>query len=364
MRRVEVKRRAPSDRASARAFHYDRGVSRLGSIFLIAVAACASPSMRTVPRVVDGQIEHGPFVSPYAYEWFIEGEVSAVKGRHDEAAMAFETATAAPADDVVLMTRLAEEYELSGESRRADRTLSLAHRYYPDSARVALAEGRIQRSRGQDGEALSSFARAKELAPTWDEPVIAMAQMLTASGRRQRANAVLLEYAGTLLGAPSEHARRVLIDLARRTGDAEILEQVLSLDPSSTPSTRARDAGALALAAGRPALAARILAEALETPENVALWLRALVESGDGNEPRRSWSAPIARVSEEWSSMSICCCRSTRSIRPWNCWQPQTRLHESSTRRGARFLPVATTSRRRAFWRMFRSAPRASRPRG
>ena len=253
----------------------------MGSIFLLGVAACASPSMRTVPRVVDGQIEDGPFVSPYAYEWFIEGEVSAAQGRHDEAAMAFETATAAPADDVVLTARLAEEYELSGESRRADRTLSLGRRYYPESARIALAEGRIQRSRGNDAEALSSFARARELAPTWDEPVIAIAQTLIAGGRRQRANAVLLEYAGSLPGAPSEHARRTLIDLARRARDAEILEHVLSLDPSSTPSTRAREAGTLALAAGRPALAARILAEALDTPDNVALWLQALVESGD-----------------------------------------------------------------------------------
>jgi thioredoxin-like negative regulator of GroEL len=237
--------------------------------------------MRTVPRVVDGKVEHGTFVSPYAYEWFIEGEVSAAKGRHGEAAMAFEAATAAPADDVVLMARLAEEYELSGELRRADRALSLARRYYPESARVALAEGRIQRSRGKDREALSSFVRAKELAPTWEEPVIALARTLIAGGHEQRANAVLLEYIETLLGTQSEHARRVLIDLARRTGDAETLDRVLSLDPSSTPTARARDAGKLALAADRPALAARILSEALDAPENIALWLQALVESGD-----------------------------------------------------------------------------------
>ena len=129
-------------------------MGRLGLIFLLGVAACASPTLRTVPRVVDGRVEHGSFVSPYAYEWFIEGEMSAVKGQHDEAAMAFEAATAAPANDVVLMTRLAEEYELSGASRRADRTLAVARRSYPESARVALAEGRIQRSRGADREAL------------------------------------------------------------------------------------------------------------------------------------------------------------------------------------------------------------------
>jgi tetratricopeptide (TPR) repeat protein len=234
-----------------------------------------------VPRVVDGQVEHGPFVSPYAYEWFIEGEVSAAKGQHDAAAMAFEAATAAPAADVVLMTRLAEEFELSGASRRADRTLVLARRVYPESARVALAEGRIQRYRGRDDEALSSYARANELEPTWDAPVIAIAEMLVGAGHTYRAKAVLLEHVETWFGTRSEHARRVLIDLARRTGDAETLERVLALDPSSTQTERAHSAGELALRAGQPALAVRLLAPALDTPENIALWLRALVESGD-----------------------------------------------------------------------------------
>jgi len=237
--------------------------------------------MRTVPRVVDGQVEHGPFVSPFAYEWFIEGEVLAAKGQHDQAAMAFETATAAPADDVVLMARLAEEYELSGASRRADRTLSLAHRYHSESARVALAEGRIQEIRGNGGEALSLFVRAAELAPTWDEPIIAIAETLVARGNTHRAIAVLLEYVGSSLEGRSERALGVLIDLAHHAGDAETLERALVLDRSSTPARRAQAAGKLALRAGRPALAARILAEALGTPENIALWLRALVESGD-----------------------------------------------------------------------------------
>jgi tetratricopeptide (TPR) repeat protein len=237
-----------------------------------------------VPRVVDGQVEHGPFVSPYAYERFIEGEVSATKGRHDEAAMAFEAATAAPADDVVLMTRLAEEFELSGAARRADRALALARRAYPESARVALAEGRIQKHRGLDDAALSSFARASELEPTWSAPVIATAETLVATGRTERAKALLLEYTGRAWGAGSGHALRVLIDLARRLGDAETLERALQLDPSSTAEERRHTAGALALRAGQPALAVRLLAPTLDTPRNVVLWLRALIASGDSEE--------------------------------------------------------------------------------
>ena len=269
------------DRAFEGPFQYDPGVNRLGSIFLLGVAACTSPTLRSVPRVVDGQVEQGPFVSPYAYEWFIEGEVSAAKGQHDAAAMAFEAATAAPAADVVLVTRLAEEFELSGASRRADRTLALARRVYPESARVALTEGRIQRYRGGYGKALSSYARANELEPTWDAPVIAIADMFAMAGHTQRAKAILLEFIETWFGTRSEHARRVLINLARRSGDAETLERALALDPSSTQTERAHSAGELALSAGQPALAVRLLAPALDTPENLALWLRALVESGD-----------------------------------------------------------------------------------
>ena len=94
--------------------HYAASMVRFGALALLGIAACAAPASRTVPRVVDGEIEEGPFVSPFAYEWFIEGEVLAAKGDHDDAAIALETATAAPSEDVFLMTRLAEEYELSG----------------------------------------------------------------------------------------------------------------------------------------------------------------------------------------------------------------------------------------------------------
>jgi len=252
----------------------------LASIVLLGVAACTAPSLRTVPRVVDGELEHGPFVSPYAYEWFIEGEASASQGRHGEAAMAFENATAAPADDALLMTRLAEEYELSGDSRRADRTLTVARRSYPGSPWVALAQGRIAEHRGEEREAIAAFLRARELAPGWDAPIIALAESLIASGRPERASAILLDHLGSSRNARLERARGVLLELARRSGDAETLARTLALDPDSTLAARAQEAGKLALENGQPALAARALAAALDTPENVALWLQALMKSG------------------------------------------------------------------------------------
>jgi len=278
--RSEVKPHFLVDRASRGGLDYDAGVGRLGSIVLLGLVACASSVPRTVPRVVDGRIEDSPAVSPYAYEWFIQGELQAAKGRHDEAAIAFENAAAAPAGDVLLITRLAEEYEMSGATRRADRALSLARRAYPGSARVALAEGHILRNRGEVDAALAAFARAAERAPRWADPVVATAETLAARDHAERAVVVLADY---LEGAPpelAEGARTALAALARQTGNAETLHLALAFHPGIMPPTQAFEAAALAIAAEQPALAARLLDDSLVTTDNVALWLRALAQSG------------------------------------------------------------------------------------
>ena len=114
MARTEVKSSVLVNRACGRTFVYDARVRVFALVALLGLSACASSIPRTVPRVVDGTVEEGPAISPYAYEWFIEGERLAAQGRHGEAAMAFESASAAPTGDVVLIMRLAEEYEITG----------------------------------------------------------------------------------------------------------------------------------------------------------------------------------------------------------------------------------------------------------
>ena len=258
-----------------------------GLISLLLVAACASSIPRTVPRVVNGRIEDGPAVSPYAYEWFIEGERLAAQGRHDEAAMAFEAATQAPTGDVLLVMRLAEEYELSGASRRADRAISLAHRYYPGSPRVPLTEGRIRLARGDLEGALAAFADAGRLAPGWSAPSIASAEALAARGHVQRAEALLLAYLEGADDAQRETALAALISLARRQGDAETLQRALAFDPHLSAERRASRAAELALAVEQPSLAARILGPQRYDAATVDLWLRALAMSGDRESAAR-----------------------------------------------------------------------------
>lgn len=230
---------------------------------------------------MDGRVEEGAFVTPYAYEWFIEGEVAAAKGRHEDAALALETATATPAQDVVLMTRLAEEYERSGSSRRADRALAAARRLHPGSARVALAEGRIHQRRGEIDRAMRAFVEARTIDPTSDEVVIALADALRRKGLSARADAVLVEYITTNYDGHTENARRVLIQLAEANGDPDALRRALALGAGRNADREAFLAAELAYEGGQPALAARLLERTLGTPANQSLWLLAAVDSGD-----------------------------------------------------------------------------------
>ncbi len=286
MRGSEVKSSVLGGRASQKAFRYAVDVVRFGALIVLGLGACAPAVPRSVPRVVDGHVEQGPVISPYAYEWFLRGELASAIGEHDDAAIAFENAVAAPTVDVVVMSRLAEEYELSGASRRADRALALARRAFPGSARVELAQGRILQSRGDEEGAIDSFVLARRAAPGAPEPVIALSKALHATGHRHRAYATLLDYVAT---TPREHARAaldLLIAMSTAAGDSQTLREALALDTRVSPEERAHEAGALALHEGQPALAARILAGFANTPTNAELWIRALVERGDRQSAR------------------------------------------------------------------------------
>jgi thioredoxin-like negative regulator of GroEL len=261
---------------------------------LLGLSACASSIPRTVPRFVDGEVEDGPAVSPYAYEWFIEGERLSAEGRHGEAAMAFEAAAAAPTGDVVLLMRLAEEYEITGASRRADRVLSVARRYYPQSPRIALAEGRILLLRDDVDGAFARFTEASRRAPGWAAPVVETAKALAARGRIERANAVLLAFLDDASEVQANLALDALLDLARRHGDPETLRRALDYAPTVRPEDRSARAARFALSTEQPALAARLAGPSPNTETLVELWLEALRRSGARDEAVDYWASPEA----------------------------------------------------------------------
>lgn len=246
-------------------------------------------------------MEQGEFISPFAYEWFVEAEISAAKGNHDDAAIALETAKAAPSEDALLMARLAEEYEMSGASRRADRALAAARRADPASARVLTAEGRIHEHRGELDDAIRAFVEASAIDPSSEEAVLALAETLRGRGLALRANEVLIGYVQRHRNHRHDGVRHALLDLARTHADAEALRRTLSLAVGRDPARAALLAAELAYETGQPALAARLLEGSLGTNRGLGLWLRSLVESGDrdlarnalARTPSRSVGGPV-----------------------------------------------------------------------
>ena len=251
--------------------------------WVIVVAGCSAVQPRTVPRVVDGVVEDGAFVPPYAYEWFVRGEVAAAHGRHDDAAIAFETARAAPSEDPHLLARLAKELELSHEGSTATRILQLTQDGAPQSESVWLATGDILAKRQWNTEALAAYQTAIELAPASQKGVLASAALLDKLGQRGRAQQLLLSFLNH--NDISQHAaRHAALQIALKRGDPEAVTTLLQTHGSHTRlNNDVLSAADDALKRRRPTLALSLV-NALKLKQPTAVQLQAWVATGQSEK--------------------------------------------------------------------------------
>lgn len=257
----------------------------------LVLLGCAPPPPKTIPRVVDGEIEQGPSVSPYAYHWFIRGEVYATKDAQEAAALAFETAQTAPTEDALLLTRLAEAYERSGQRRQADRALGEAKRMAPTSEAVWLTQGLIHQARDRPEDALRAYRLASELAPQSSSAPIAIARLLQAKGQAGRAQAVLQAFVQRTDGDRS-NARNAYLTLAERRGDfAAVLALANDTDASLQPA-RTRSSAASAARRGMPVAAANLMKKSATSQEDMSFLVDALLSGGQLDEARAFLGKP------------------------------------------------------------------------
>ena len=236
-----------------------RGVTTF-CVIALTVSGCATTQPRSIPRVVDGQVQSGAFVPPYAYEWFTRGEIAMAKGKYDEAAIAFETARAAPSEDPYLLTQLAKALELSNRSSSASRVLKIAQRATPDDESVWLATGDILVTRNETNAALMAYAKAVEVAPRSGKGVLASAALLQKLGQMGRAQALL----GSFLDVPDlslRTVRQAYLNLALSQGDTvAVPKEVLgSANQRKAWDSTIRNAARKALNKNRPSMAIALL---------------------------------------------------------------------------------------------------------
>ncbi|MFW6050787.1 MAG: tetratricopeptide repeat protein, partial [Myxococcota bacterium] len=156
-----------------------------------AAAGCAGTPAPEVARVMGGERREQTFVSPYAYEWYVRGELAAAHGDLEAAARAFQRARSGPEDDPYVIARLADVLDRLGRRGEAERVLDEGLALDPASEAVWLARARIARRHDALGDALEAYHQAEQAAPASPEAPLELAELLREAGRPGRAAAVL-----------------------------------------------------------------------------------------------------------------------------------------------------------------------------
>lgn len=244
--------------------------------------------------MIDGE-RRNAVVSPYAYEHFMRAEMAAQLGRDAEAVDEYRLARLGPADDVLIIARLAEALERLGRHDDADAVIAEGVELDADSEALWLARARIHAGRDQLERAVDAAAHAAELAPESDEPLIVLSELLQRTEATARVDAVL-----SRAGDSSTALRaRVVAAIAQRDGVAagEAIEHLLRVAPARMDEVQA--AARLALDGDRPVLALQ-LARRLPQDRGRVLHIEALLAAG-----RRSDAAAVVRSEPSESFGSV-----------------------------------------------------------
>lgn len=225
-----------------------------------------------------GERQVGAFVSPYAYEWFIRGNLADNRGDYRAAAEAYEQASASWDRDPLVLARLAYAWQRAGKPRRADDVLSDALADAPDAEALHLAAGNIAEHRGDTAGAIASFSRAEQCAPESERGPLALARVLAATHSMDRAQAVLSRFIERT-GQGTVGTLRAQIRLALLRGDVDTaVATVEALAHWAPAGSEALNAIAReALAQNDAATAARLMTALPESQRDLSLWFAILL---------------------------------------------------------------------------------------
>jgi tetratricopeptide (TPR) repeat protein len=234
-------------------------VGPYAATFVLLFASGCVRDAAPIPRVLDGTQTLSPFVSPHQYEWFVRGELALAAGDLDAAAVAFEQARLGPADDVLVVIRLAETERRRGRLDRARELVRVAASLEPTSEAIALERGAIAEQEADLDAALLAYDDAIARAPRSDQGPLARARVLVGLGRGDEAVAVLEALSERAPGSLA--ADRAAFELALARADAALIDRTTRALLTRSPGARARVVeAARALLETRPDLCVVLLA--------------------------------------------------------------------------------------------------------
>ena len=196
--------------------------------------ACASTEPRMVVRLVEGQARKTRYVSPSAYEHYLQGRIALDRGAINAALRHWLTAVLFDDSSPFLHTELSRL--LTGERRFAEadqhlsRALAIDARYAP--AHVAFAQ--LQIALGKPAAAAAAYEQAIALAPSDGTTYVGYAELKESQGQAQAAEAILERMVAQAPSAQAHAARgRFCIRRLRIACAAQALDQALAITPRS-----------------------------------------------------------------------------------------------------------------------------------
>lgn len=204
--------------------------------------------------------------------WILLGRIALTKGAIGDAFEAYSRAVELDAGNVEALQTLSEIALQSGRQNEALRTADMLIALRPELARPKLIKGFIALQRNDPVEAAKLADEIVALDPSEDAGLVLKARILAREGKLAEADKVLSERID-----PGELILATLVEVRRKAGNGEGLENALSILVGKAPTTeRVFDLAAVRYKLGRIDAARAAIFERLEAqPRDTALYDRA-----------------------------------------------------------------------------------------
>jgi tetratricopeptide (TPR) repeat protein len=205
--------------------------------FLVA-AGCAGrlpePQAPTMMRSFHGTLVPGYYVSPAAYQHYIQAQLFSNEGRAEEAAEELRHALASDGASAYLRTRLAEELLALGRVDEAREEVEAALHLDPQFAEAYVDLARVKLRVGDVNGAEVALHRAIAIDRTCEDAYITLVTIYHERGLESRVEETWQKLVRAVPGSAQAHHALGHAALARdddRAGEAS-LQRALELDPS------------------------------------------------------------------------------------------------------------------------------------
>ncbi len=246
---------------------------------LVALGCAGTFDESGTIRVVDGERVLGRYVSPAAYQHYLQARLFALEGSHAEAVRELRQALGADPDSPELHTLLARSHLELGQLDAASAAVNEALRCDHDSADALVVRAEVEERRGDLDAARASLEHAVRAEPAHEEAGLRMAELAVRRGDRPEALRWLVR---TAAERPNDRALRYeivgLYEELGRNADAEAALRRLCADDPGDVDARLR-LGRLFERTGRVELAITTLRGAFDMSDEVVDTGEALVEA-------------------------------------------------------------------------------------